>query len=151
MVDATGVGIQSIKALHHDRNQHEQRHDNQHVDGLKEAREQRVPARAGMRGSDNPLREDDVDDEKQDHPRSDEDLRRNRDGYGGGSGRPHDPQHARRRSRHAEPELDPRHDELVSATPVQLENGHVCDGAEDEQHEEDGYDGDVEVNGGNPP
>lgn len=106
-----------------------------------------MPAAVGVGSSDYPLREDDVDDKQEDHSCCHEDLRRYGDGDLGRPRGPDDSHHAGGDSGHTETKHHSGHDEFMSPPHVQLENGHVGDGAEHEEKEKDGGDWDIEVDG----
>lgn len=96
------------------------------------------------------LGEDEVDDEEQEHAGLDED--------GGGDGQrdvarargPGDAEREGDDARHAEGEEHDREDELVAAPAVDLEDGHVRDGAGGVQGQQRGAYGVVQRDGGRP-
>ena len=58
---------------------------------------------------------------------------------------PHDPHDAGHHPHHAESKHHAGHQKFVTFPPVQLEDCHVSDGAAEEEDEEDGGDGDIDV------
>ncbi|KAL9607141.1 MAG: hypothetical protein Q9167_007918 [Letrouitia subvulpina] len=146
-VDALGVLVQGVEALDVGGDQHDQADDDEDVDCVEEVGEEGVPAAVGMRGSDDPLGKDEVDDEEKDDACGDE------DGSGDGDGSvvritaPDDTHDTGDDAGHAEAEHHGGHDEFVASTEVDLEDGHVGDGAADEQKEEDGGDWDIGSHG----
>lgn len=106
-----------------------------------------MPSAARVCGSYDPLREDEVDGEEQDHPSGHEDLCSNGDSDISWSGCPDYAHDTGRDAGHAEAERHPRHDELVPSLIVQLEYSHVGHCAADEEEQEHRGDWDIGMNG----
>lgn len=147
-VDAAGVGVEGEEGLDGAGDEHDEGEDYDGVEGLEGGGESLVPAEVRVRGADDALGEDQVDDEEEDDAGGDEDLGRDGDADVGGAGGPDDAHDARRDARHAEAEHQARHDELMAAFAIELEDGHVRGGTHYEEEHEDGGDGDVDVHGG---
>lgn len=147
-IDVFGVRVQGIKRLDDGDDEHDQRHHYEHIDPDEGVMRDAMPPQVRMTRAEYALREDDVDDEDQHHPRGDEDLRGDGHGDVGRVARPGDAHDLRDDAGHAEAEEHAGHDEFVAATPVRLEDEHVRDGAAEEEEEEDGADGDVDGFGG---
>lgn len=103
-----------------------------------------MPAKVGVVSSDDPLCEIEVDDESYDIPNGDEERGGNFDGYVCEFSCPHYPQTTSYDPGHAEPKHGTRHDELVTAFSIDLEDGHVTNSAEGEEGEEDRSNGYIE-------
>lgn len=102
-----------------------------------------MPAAVRVRCPDDPLREDQVDDEKQDHTCCDEDLCCDCYADVGLAAGPDYAHYAGGDSCHAETEHHPGHYEFVAAALVNLEDCHVRNGPKDVEEEEDSSDGDI--------
>lgn len=87
--------------------------------------------------------EDQVDEERHDDARGDEDLGGEREPDVGRGGGPCDAQDAGDDARDGEAEEHAGHDELLAAPAVGAEDGEVGWGGEEEEDEEDAGDGDV--------
>ena len=103
-VDAAGVVIESVEGLHGAGDEHDETDDDGRVDDLEGEREELVPAEVRVRGAEDALGKDEVDDEEQDDAGGDEDLRGNGDAYVGYVDRPDDAHYAGHDSGHAEAE-----------------------------------------------
>ena len=111
--------------------------------------EERMPAGIRMRSSNDALGKDEVDDKEQDHPGRYNYLRRHGNLNLGLPGGPHNSHYAGNNARHTEAEHHPGHDEFVTSLHIQLKDGHVSNGAEHKQEEEDGGDRDIDTDGRN--
>ena len=63
-VDLPGIVVEGVERLHGDDDDHDQREDDERVDGLEDEAEGFVPSEVRMGCADDPLGEDDVDDEQ---------------------------------------------------------------------------------------
>lgn len=115
---------------------------------MEEIGEEGVPAAVRVGGSDDALGEDEVDDEEEDDACGYEDGGGDGDGHVGRITAPDDTHDAGDDTGHAEAEHHGGHDEFVTATAVDLEDGHVGNGAAEEEEKEDGGDGDIDSHGG---
>lgn len=102
-----------------------------------------MPSEVWVRRSKYSLREDEVDEEENQYAGSHEDLRSYCDRDVVGVAGPDYTKRAGHDSGHAEAERKPGHDEFVSMTLVDLEDGHMANGATDEEEEEDRTDWNV--------
>ena len=100
-----------------------------------------------MRGSKDPLRVDEVDDEEYEDTSTDENLGGDGDLYIVWKASPDNPQDHGHDSSHTKSEGERRHEELVTPSSVDLEYDHVADGSADEQEEEDSADRNIDTNG----
>lgn len=94
------------------------------------------------------LGEDQVDDEGDEDTGVAEDVRCDGDSHVRFSCRPYDPHHAGCYACHIVAEQHAREPESVAPARVGYEEGHVTDGPEDEEDDEDGADWDVDGYGG---
>ena len=147
-IDVFGVRVEGVEGLDDGDDEHNKRHHDQHIDPNEGPMRDLMPPQVRVRSAEDALREDDVDDEHQHHPRGDEDLRGDGHGDVGRVARPGDAHDLRDDPRHAEAEEHAGHDEFVAAPAVRLEDEHVRAGAAEEEEEEDGADGDVDGFGG---
>lgn len=139
--------VQCVKRLNGHGNDHDEGDDDQNVEENEEFGEEPMPTAVWMRSSDDPLREDEIDDKQKNHACGHEDLRRDSDRDLGRPRGPDDSHHAGGDSGHAETKHHSGHDEFMAPPHVQLKNGHVGDGAEHEEKEKDGGDWDIEIDG----
>lgn len=105
-----------------------------------------MPTEAGMASPRDALRENEVDDEEEDYPGGDEDHGRDSQSDLCRTCCPSYPKDAGHRSSHAESKTHPGHEKFVTLSFIHLEDSHVSGGANQEEDEENGCDGDV--NGG---
>lgn len=147
-IDAFCVFVERVIALNDTGDEHNKCDHDEDIDGDECPMEDLGPAYIRMTGSYNPLSKKKVDNEEQDHSNCNEDVGRYRylgtmlskspddaHDHGGGAG-------------HAETEHHAGHDEFVASSLVDLEDGHVGDGAEDEKEHEDCGNWDIEGDGG---
>lgn len=147
MANPQAILVESIERLYDNGDDHNEGDDDQTVEKNEELGENRMPAAVRVRRSNDPLGKDEIDDKEQDHPCCHEDLRRYGDGHVGRPCGPDDSHHAGGDSGHAKAEHHSGHDELMSPFHIHFENGHVGDGAENEENEKDGSDWDIDVDG----
>ena len=107
-----------------------------------------MPSRTRVRGAQDPLCEQQIYDEQDDDSGSDEDTCGDGNGGIGWARCPNDAHDTGRCSRHTETEHGTGHLEVVAATAIQLEDGHMGDGAAQKQEEKDCGDGYVKTHGG---
>ena len=119
-VDAVGVGVEGVEGLDDGGDDHDERDDDQDVESFEEGREERVPAGVGVRGANDALGEDEVDDEEEDDAGGDEDLRGDGEADVGLVGCPCHAQDAAHDTGHAEAEEHAAHEEFVAALLVDL-------------------------------
>ena len=103
-----------------------------------------------VRGAEEALGEDQVDDEEEEDTGGDEDLGSDGDADVVLAVRPDNAHDHGRDTSHAEAEHHPAHEEFVATPSVHLEDRHVTGGGAREEEEEDCSDGDVEGDGGDP-
>jgi len=125
VVDAFCVFGEYVETLNGTGNQCHQHYDYRDIQKLKRPRKSFCPSEDRERGSDNALREYEVDDEEEDDASSDEDLCRNGDGDASYASRPDETHGAGYYSGHAETEEEARHNEFVAAVEVDLEDYHM--------------------------
>ena len=124
--------------MNRDDDQHDEGDNDESVDGEEKPANSAVPAEPRMRCAEDALGEDDVDDEQQHHAGGHEDRGGNREAYIGDMGSPRDSNGVRGYASHAEAKGDAGEDEFVLPSQVHLEDGHVCDGADEEEDQEHG-------------
>lgn len=147
-VNTQGILLERVERLNGHGNDHDESEDNENVDENEELGEKPMPAAAGVRRSDDALGEDEINDKQEDDACCDEDLRRDGNGNVGRPGGPDDSHDAGSDAGHAETKHHSGHDEFMTAPLIQLENGHVGDGAENEEKQKDGGDWDIDMDGG---
>jgi len=144
---ALRVVVEGVEALDISGNDYDKREDNEDVYRYESPVESCGPACMWMACSYNPLSEQNVDDEEQDYSRGNEDVGRN--GYSDIC-RPCSPDDAHDHgsdTSHAEAEHHAGDDEFVASPLVYLKDGHMADGTDEEEEEEDCADGDIEGDG----
>lgn len=141
-------GVEGIETQDHERDDEDQCDDDEHVQAFEHQTNGGVPTRAGLRGAEDALGEDEVHNEEDDDAYGDESGGGDGDGDVGGAGGPDYAHQAGGYTGHTEAEEGAGNEEFVAAAPVELEDGHVGNGAEEEDEEEDGGDGDIEGDGG---
>lgn len=144
-IDAVGIVVEGVQALHDDGDNHRNTGDDQDIEGLKRPRKPNRPTQARKRRSQHALRKKQIYNEEEQDPRRDEDLRCNGNPYVIWVTGPCDAHGIRDETGHAEAECHGGGDEFVAAAVVALEEGHVGYSRGEEEEEEDGADGDVEV------
>lgn len=144
-VDLESIGVESIEGLDRCSDYHDQHYTDEGIEDLECDRECFVPAEVRMRGTENSLSEDEVDEEQNQHACRYEDLCSDGDldvvwvaGRHNSHDHGDDPGHTETKSHGA-------HNELVTLAVVQLEDGHVSGRASNEEDEEDGTDGHVDA------
>lgn len=147
MVNPQGILVECVERLNDHGDDHNEGDDDENVEKSEEFREDRMPAAVRVRSSNDSLREDEINDKEEDHPCCHEDLGRYGDWHLCRSGGPYDSHHAGGDSGHAKTEHHSGHDEFMSPSLIHLENGHMGDGAENEENEKDGSDWDIEIDG----
>lgn len=147
-VGLTGGGVEGEEHVDGGSDDHDEDGDDGKVEAGKEEADGLGPAKEGVVGADDALREDEVGDEKEDDAGGGEDLGGDGDLDVGRAGGPDDAGGHGNDAGHAEAEEQAGEEELVVVPAVDLEDGHVEGGAGDEEDEEDGADWDVEGDGG---
>lgn len=139
--------IQSVEAIHDSDNHHDKHGGDAKVEETEEGAPGNTPSEFRVVGADDALSEDKVDDEEEDNAGVGEDIGGDSDGGVVGVAGPDDAHDICADAGHAEAEGDGGHDELVAVALVDLEDGHVEGGGGDEEGDEDGRDGSVDVEG----
>lgn len=144
-LDVRVEGVEGVDGRNDDHD--EQRHDDG-VEELEEDGDAVVPADGRVVRTQDALREDEVHDEEEQDPGVGEDAGGDGDACVARVVGPDDAQHVGRDARHAQAKQQAGQDELVPATAVALEDGHVHDGRDDEEQDEDAADGRIDAIGG---
>ena len=147
-VDAFCVEVQCIEALDDGGDEGEETEDDDDIDGYESVVENGMPAGVGVRGPDYALGKEEVDDKEEQHSGGDEDVGRNRNLDIEWVDGPNDAHDHGDDSRHAEAEHHAGDDEDMTSSSVDLEYGHVGDGADEEEDEKDGAYWDIKTNCG---
>lgn len=140
--------VQRVDAVDDADDEHEETADDRADEAAKDDPGGHAPAKMRVVGPQDALDEDQIGHEEGDDTRVGEDL------GGDGDARvarvlcPDDAHDVGGDARHGEAEEEAGQDELVAAPLVALEDGHVEDGRGDEEGEDDGGDGDVDLGGG---
>ena len=145
VIDAPRVQIQGIGTLNDGCDDSEEGEYNEDVQSEEGEVKNGMPAGVGMRGANDALGKEYVDDEEENHPGGHKDIGGNGQPRVVRVGRPCDAQDHGDDPRHAETEHHARYYKAVSFAHVDFKDGHVGNGANDEKDEEDGADWDVDA------
>jgi len=135
------IGAQREEALDRARNKCNEHSDNARIIDLKRHRERLGPRPMWMASSNNPLREDKVDDKEKNNSSSNEYLSCDSNAEVRSMCTPNQAHSTGYYSRHTETKEHARHEELMTLPLVELQDRHMHYRAEEEEDEADGGDG----------